>query len=260
MLSLARVLVREPKLLITDELSLGLAPVIIDEVYETLGDDPRVGLLAARRRAARASGADPRRRRRRARQGQGGAARHAPTSSATSATVSSPPSTASCSPLSLESHDVSVAPAAGAAVARVGVLEDHARAQNVDLRPSTRPPGGRPCPRQHVEERDCRRARARPSSPPVSCAVQRMWDTVTVDVPARRVERARTRGSRAAPGRRSPASGAARASASVAVGSLRLNTVKKASEISDRAPLGQDFGSRTRRWPVRGAHRPRVRW
>jgi len=37
MLSLARVLVREPKLLITDELSLGLAPVIIDEVYETLG-------------------------------------------------------------------------------------------------------------------------------------------------------------------------------------------------------------------------------
>jgi branched-chain amino acid transport system ATP-binding protein len=36
MLSLARVLVREPRLLITDELSLGLAPVIIDEVYATL--------------------------------------------------------------------------------------------------------------------------------------------------------------------------------------------------------------------------------
>ncbi len=36
MLSLARVLVRGPELLITDELSLGLAPVIIDEVYETL--------------------------------------------------------------------------------------------------------------------------------------------------------------------------------------------------------------------------------
>lgn len=36
MLSLARVLVRAPKILITDELSLGLAPVIIDEVYETL--------------------------------------------------------------------------------------------------------------------------------------------------------------------------------------------------------------------------------
>ena len=36
MLSLARVLVRGPKLLITDELSLGLAPLIIDEVYATL--------------------------------------------------------------------------------------------------------------------------------------------------------------------------------------------------------------------------------
>lgn len=36
MLSLARVLVRGPKILITDELSLGLAPVIIEEVYETL--------------------------------------------------------------------------------------------------------------------------------------------------------------------------------------------------------------------------------
>ena len=36
MLSLARVLVHAPKLLITDELSLGLAPVIIDEVYATL--------------------------------------------------------------------------------------------------------------------------------------------------------------------------------------------------------------------------------
>jgi branched-chain amino acid transport system ATP-binding protein len=36
MLSLAKVLVHEPKLLITDELSLGLAPVIIDDVYKTL--------------------------------------------------------------------------------------------------------------------------------------------------------------------------------------------------------------------------------
>jgi branched-chain amino acid transport system ATP-binding protein len=43
MLSLARVLVREPKLLITDELSLGLAPVIIDEVYETLATIHRAG-------------------------------------------------------------------------------------------------------------------------------------------------------------------------------------------------------------------------
>ena len=36
MLSLARVLVRSPRLLIVDELSLGLAPLIVDEVYETL--------------------------------------------------------------------------------------------------------------------------------------------------------------------------------------------------------------------------------
>ncbi|MEQ8841859.1 MAG: ABC transporter ATP-binding protein [Acidimicrobiales bacterium] len=36
MLSLARVLVEQPRLLIADELSLGLAPIIIDEVYETL--------------------------------------------------------------------------------------------------------------------------------------------------------------------------------------------------------------------------------
>jgi branched-chain amino acid transport system ATP-binding protein len=36
MLSLARVLVDKPKLLIADELSLGLAPIIVDEVYATL--------------------------------------------------------------------------------------------------------------------------------------------------------------------------------------------------------------------------------
>jgi branched-chain amino acid transport system ATP-binding protein len=36
MLSMARVLVEEPELLVADELSLGLAPIIIDEVYETL--------------------------------------------------------------------------------------------------------------------------------------------------------------------------------------------------------------------------------
>jgi ABC-type branched-subunit amino acid transport system ATPase component len=36
MLSLARVLVQPPRLLIVDELSLGLAPIIIDEVYATL--------------------------------------------------------------------------------------------------------------------------------------------------------------------------------------------------------------------------------
>ncbi len=37
MLSLARVMVSPPKLLVADELSLGLAPIIIDEVYRNLG-------------------------------------------------------------------------------------------------------------------------------------------------------------------------------------------------------------------------------
>lgn len=36
MLSLARVLVEKPKILIADELSLGLAPIIVDELYESL--------------------------------------------------------------------------------------------------------------------------------------------------------------------------------------------------------------------------------
>jgi branched-chain amino acid transport system ATP-binding protein len=36
MLALARVLVRPPRLLVVDELSLGLAPIVIDEVYATL--------------------------------------------------------------------------------------------------------------------------------------------------------------------------------------------------------------------------------
>jgi branched-chain amino acid transport system ATP-binding protein len=36
MLSMARVLVEEPKLLVADELSLGLAPIIVDEVYANL--------------------------------------------------------------------------------------------------------------------------------------------------------------------------------------------------------------------------------
>jgi branched-chain amino acid transport system ATP-binding protein len=36
MLSMARVLVEAPKLLVADELSLGLAPIIVDEIYEEL--------------------------------------------------------------------------------------------------------------------------------------------------------------------------------------------------------------------------------
>jgi len=37
MLSMARVMVERPKLLIADELSLGLAPVVVDELYASLG-------------------------------------------------------------------------------------------------------------------------------------------------------------------------------------------------------------------------------
>jgi branched-chain amino acid transport system ATP-binding protein len=37
MLSMARVMVEQPKLLIADELSLGLAPIIVDELYASLG-------------------------------------------------------------------------------------------------------------------------------------------------------------------------------------------------------------------------------
>ena len=37
MLSLGRVLVESPRLLIADELSLGLAPIVVDQVFETLG-------------------------------------------------------------------------------------------------------------------------------------------------------------------------------------------------------------------------------
>jgi len=43
MLALARVLVRPPRLLVVDELSLGLAPIIIDEVYATLEQVRRAG-------------------------------------------------------------------------------------------------------------------------------------------------------------------------------------------------------------------------
>ncbi|MDZ7733338.1 MAG: ATP-binding cassette domain-containing protein [Acidimicrobiia bacterium] len=36
MLALARVIVEPPRLLVVDELSLGLAPIVVDEVYDTL--------------------------------------------------------------------------------------------------------------------------------------------------------------------------------------------------------------------------------
>src|SRR5580658_2151742 len=43
LLSLAKVLVVPPKVLVADELSLGLAPVVIDQVYEGLGQINRNG-------------------------------------------------------------------------------------------------------------------------------------------------------------------------------------------------------------------------
>jgi branched-chain amino acid transport system ATP-binding protein len=36
MLSMARVLVEEPKVLVADELSLGLAPIVVEQIYESL--------------------------------------------------------------------------------------------------------------------------------------------------------------------------------------------------------------------------------
>ncbi|MGH9032999.1 MAG: ABC transporter ATP-binding protein [Acidimicrobiia bacterium] len=56
MLSLARVLVASPKLLVTDELSLGLAPVVIDEVYRTLATirDHGVALMIVEQHVRRA--------------------------------------------------------------------------------------------------------------------------------------------------------------------------------------------------------------
>ncbi len=43
MLAMARVLVEEPKLLVADELSLGLAPIVVDEVYANLERLRRAG-------------------------------------------------------------------------------------------------------------------------------------------------------------------------------------------------------------------------
>ena len=53
MLSLARVLVRPPRLLVVDELSLGLAPIAIDAVYATLDQVRRDGHHVAPHRAVR---------------------------------------------------------------------------------------------------------------------------------------------------------------------------------------------------------------
>jgi branched-chain amino acid transport system ATP-binding protein len=56
MLSLATVLVNPPRLLIVDELSLGLAPVLIDEVFRTLAAirDEGTSLLVVEQHVGRA--------------------------------------------------------------------------------------------------------------------------------------------------------------------------------------------------------------
>ena len=56
MLSLARVLVDPPRLLVVDELSLGLAPIVIDELYGTLRSVNEAGtvLLIVEQYVARA--------------------------------------------------------------------------------------------------------------------------------------------------------------------------------------------------------------
>ena len=53
MLSLARVLVEPPRLLVVDELSLGLAPIVVDEVYATLRRVHEAGTTLLHRRAVR---------------------------------------------------------------------------------------------------------------------------------------------------------------------------------------------------------------
>jgi len=58
MLSLAKVLANPPRLLVVDELSLGLAPVIIDEVFQILHDVRQAGtaLLIVEQHVGRALG------------------------------------------------------------------------------------------------------------------------------------------------------------------------------------------------------------
>ena len=56
MLSLARVLAAPPRVLIADELSLGLAPIVVDEVYDVLGAirDSGASLLIVEQQVTRA--------------------------------------------------------------------------------------------------------------------------------------------------------------------------------------------------------------
>ena len=56
MLAMSRALASDPALLILDELSMGLAPLIVDELYETVARSPR----AASRSCASSSSRAPR--------------------------------------------------------------------------------------------------------------------------------------------------------------------------------------------------------
>ena len=58
MLSLARVMANPPRLLVVDELSLGLAPVVLDEVFRTLSTirDAGTSLLIVEQHVGRALG------------------------------------------------------------------------------------------------------------------------------------------------------------------------------------------------------------
>ena len=53
MLAMARALTSDPALLLLDELSMGLAPLIVDELYETVAQDRRVRRLDPGGRAVR---------------------------------------------------------------------------------------------------------------------------------------------------------------------------------------------------------------
>ena len=56
MLSMARALATDPALLLLDELSMGLAPLIVEELYELVGQIAAEGVVDPHRRAVRARG------------------------------------------------------------------------------------------------------------------------------------------------------------------------------------------------------------
>ena len=56
MLAIGRALMARPPLLLLDEPSLGLAPVVVDEVFDAIERDHRAGVGVLARRAGRASG------------------------------------------------------------------------------------------------------------------------------------------------------------------------------------------------------------